>query len=72
MSNERITAEITETVAMLGGTLLFDIAEVAAQCDDSCQIIWCEDSAAYVIRARGGVPLFMFDNSMGCLDAVRQ
>jgi hypothetical protein len=72
MSNERITAEITETVAMLGGTLLFDIAEVAAQCDDSCHVMKCPDAEAWIIRSKNGTPLFMFDTSMGCVDAVRQ
>lgn len=72
MSNARITADITETVAQLGGAVLFDIAEVAAQCDDTCAIKWCEDSEAYVIRSSNGTPMFLLDSSMGCVDAVRQ
>ena len=72
MSNERITDDITETAAQLGSIVLFDIAEVAAQCNDTCDIKWCEDSEAYVLRSRSGVPLFLFEAFNGCVDAVKQ
>lgn len=72
MTNTRIASEIAETVAFLNGTPLFDIAEIAAQCDDTCAVRWDEDSEAYVIRAKDGSVLFLFDVSMGCIDAVAQ
>lgn len=72
MTKTRIASEIAETVAFLNSTPLFDIAEIAAQCDDACEVRWDEDSEAYVIRASNGTVLFLFDVSFGCIDVVAQ